>query len=101
MSKLSDEMAADFRQLHEELPAQVNLGGQTLHALVGENSLGEVLDAGGLLPERSLSVKLLKADLDQRPQVGQTLTCDGIRYRISSVGSKPGLPFVNLECQRL
>ena len=98
---LRDEMAEDFRHLHGELPAQVTLGGRLLPALVGENSLGETLDAGGFLPDRSLSAKLLKADLTKMPQAGQTLTCDGRSYRISSVGSKPSTPFVNLECQNL
>ncbi len=98
---LTDEMAADFRRIHGELPAQVSLGGQTLDALVGENDLAETLEAGGFLPERSLTVKLLKADLKAQPQPGQKLTCDGRNYRISSVSSKPSLPFINLECRSL
>ncbi len=98
---LRDEMAEDFRHLHGEMPAQVSLSGRLLPALVGENSIGETLDAGGFLPDRSVTIKLIKDDLEELPRVGQMLTCDGKQYRITSVGSKPTLPFVNLECQHL
>ncbi len=98
--KFTDEMTSDFRTIHGDMPAQVALGGRILDALVSEADQAELLDAGGFLPERALSVKLLRADLASLPQVGQSLTCNNRRYRIERVSHKSASPFVNLECQQ-
>ncbi len=93
-------MEQDFSEIHSDIPASVTLAGVAISALVSEGEHSEQLGAGGFSEVRSISVRVLKTAVSTAPQVGEILTCDGRTYRISEINSKPGLPFLRLECQQ-
>lgn len=95
---LADEMRADFRSVHSDLPSFVDIGGAHVAALISQGSLAETLDPGGFYNQHSLTVKLLRDELAELPRVGEIVHYNSIAYRINSISAKASVPIVVLEC---
>ena len=98
---LRDEIAADFRNIHRELPAYIELGGQRIPAMVSDCRDSEDLLNGGFSAVRGIEVRVVDEDLPTLPEPGDSLHYEGKAYRISSVQVRKHLPIVSIECQQV
>ena len=98
---LRDEIAADFRNIHRELPASIELRGQRIPAMVSDCRDSEDLLSGGFSPVRGIEARILEEELPTLPEPGDSLHYEGKAYRISSVQVRKHLPIVSIECQQV
>ena len=97
-TSLQAEMSADFLSVWEEVRDSITLDKHQYKALVCDGSLGAELELGGFEHTRTLTVKLLRADLPAVPPVGAILQYGGYNFRINSVNGKPTMPILSLSC---
>ncbi len=100
MSTVHEEMSADFMAVHRDMPDCIELGKDSLAALVSDGARSAELELAGFAPVRTLTVRVLRQHLRSSPQVGELLTHANIPYRITSVSEKPTTPIITLECQQ-
>lgn len=94
---LSDEMTRDFLAIREEVPVFLSCGEAFCMVLVSQESRSHDLELGGFAPQRSISVKALRAELPDNLKEGLLVQVDGVSYRVENIAARPGLPIVTLD----
>jgi hypothetical protein len=96
-------MLADAVLNCAEIGQTVVINGVSYNAAVGQASLQEQLQAGGIMEQVSISVSLPATTAllaaSSHYQIGKTLTYNGRTYRVSSISYNPGDPYLTLQVQ--
>lgn len=88
---LFNTIAADAAVILAEAGRELSFRGQTVKAMIGEQTLGFNLENGGMVADGTLSVKLLAASYSgaNAPKDGEYFTYNGRRYQIVTVSYRP------------
>ena len=97
MSNLSTEMTADFLSMWEEVPVYLRFGNTELKVMLSHADRSRDLDLGGFAEKRTIGARALRAEIPPAMQPGSLVLVDGIRYRVESIGIRPGLPIATIE----
>lgn len=94
---IKDEMAADAGEILSEVGEAVIWRDQTFPALVSDPAIGEDLNLGGFDSTGDFTVKILRSSLGTaRPKLGDILSFEGARYRITRITDHQRYPMVVL-----
>jgi hypothetical protein len=95
------EIAADAAQIFTEFGKEIILASKRLKGLVSEPQETLELEAGGFTASGNFTVKLLRSDLPQIPQIGETLDFSGEGFRIVRISNRPPHPMITLTVEPL
>ena len=102
-ANLAAMMLADAQANCAEIGQTVVISGVSYTAAVGQATLQEQLQAGGLMEQVSISVSLPATSAllaaSSSYQIGKTLTYNGRTYRVASISHNPGDPCLTLQVQ--
>jgi len=95
--KLKDEKAADLAGVLAEVGESVVWNGHTYRALVSDPAMGESLELGGFTGTGEFTIKIPRTAFHKRrPKLGEVVTFEGERFRISRSTNHPQYPLLVL-----
>jgi len=94
---LKAEKAADLAGVLTEVGEPVVWNGHTYQALVSDPAVGEHLDLGGFTGTGEFTVKIPRTAFHKRrPRMGEVVTFEGNKFRITRVTNHPQYPLIVL-----
>ena len=95
--KLKDEKSADLAGVLAEVGETVTWNGRSYPALVSDPNIGENLEIGGFVGTGEFTVKIPRtAFRKRRPRLGEIVTFEGDRFRITRITNHPQYPMLVL-----
>ena len=95
--KLKDEKSSDLAGVLAEVGEPVSWNGRSYQALVSDPAIGEHLELGGFAGTGEFTIKIPRTAFHKRqPKLGEIVTFEGDRFRITRITNHPQYPMLVL-----